>query len=402
MNTRTKWLLFGVAFFAFYTLYRFGYAVVQPPGFIPNDFTTFHTAADRLARGVSFYQGDDDSPFKYSPTFLVIFYPLFTGLSKYASWFVWCALSAFGLSATLFIFLHKGLPAKLDRRFFLALATSVVFGWHGYIEHFSYGQVDVLLLACFVAATVAPRMVAVALMSFVLITKPQAAILLSFWAFTQEWRRIGEILVGTFILLILPALWWGVPHHIEFFRQWKSCLGKQDYIFMTGNLNQSFAAALARILLHKPWVSALSMLSITAAAIASIALALRIRGNSAMLKQLTKPDLRLRLACVTLGIYLVVTPLSWRWLTFIWMPMATLLWTDLFSQTRTNKTMSVSLVVFSLAGLILQRVVANAIGIPEVDELSWAGLYALGNLCLLIAATSNIGILYFQKSKSRI
>jgi hypothetical protein len=97
-----------------------------------------------------------------------------------------------------------------------------------------------------------------------------------------------------------------------------------------------------------------------------------------------------RLACLTLIFYATVTPLSWRWFTFIWMPVAFVASADALA--RRDRFAATLLAAFFLNVTLLQAVVARALGIPEVDELSFIGLYCLGNILLLLAAAQGFRV----------
>jgi hypothetical protein len=372
--------------FALYTIARFGYDGVQPPGMIPRDFQTFYNASNHLNQGLKVYTPEDASPYKYSPTFLAIFASTFHRFPLFWSWLLWCTVSIAAWSATCRIFwsralLGKGAPSL--KTALALIAAAVIFSWHGYLEHFSYGQADCLLLGIFVlAAWVRSKRYGNWLSAFligsILVTKPQMAILLAYFVVQRDFEVLVLGLLTTLVLLLLPGFFWGWPRLFSLFADWRHCLEAQTAEFITGNLNQSLAAAIARLSGRRDWVHALNMLSVLGAGALTLAFAQRKRNRSSV-------NFNSKLACWSLALYLVTSPLSWRWITFAWMP----IFITLAAQALKDKKrpLIILLSIFMLNGILLQAIIAHALGIAEVDDLSRFGLYALGNLLLLSAST---------------
>ena len=370
-NAHHRWLAIVLAIFVLYTIGRFGIDQIRPPGLIHNDYMNFHHASDRLVQGAPIYQSGDASPFKYSPTFLVLFKYTFDLLPRNWAWTLWCAISITGFAwATYWLWVSAGLTFRLRRRVFLLLiAAGAICGWHGYLEHFSYGQGDMILFTLFVAGVattpkVSGDALAGALMSLLLITKPQAGILLAYFLVCRRWRMLAITAGGTLALLLAPVLGWGLTRQLQLFGQWWVVLSQQSIEFLTGNLNQSVAVTLA-------WPTAA-----TAA-----------------------PRNHARMAITTLLLYAVVSPLSWRWFTFLWLPAGVALAVDALALVPRPRVQLALLAAFALTGTLLQTFVAHALGIAEVDELSRIGLYTLGNCLLFLTACLT---LYAQRNENDV
>src|SRR5687768_16145412 len=87
------WMTALLAVLVVYTLLRFGLLAVRPPGFIPNDYVNFHRGSERLIGNEAIYRPQDASPYKYSPTYLMLFNATFHQLPRAVAWFMWCVLS---------------------------------------------------------------------------------------------------------------------------------------------------------------------------------------------------------------------------------------------------------------------------------------------------------------------
>lgn len=366
-----------LAVFALYTLYRFGIDQVLPPRLIPGDYANMHRAAERFQAGELFYRPEDTSPYKYSPTFLVAFTHTLHQFPRIVAWFFWCVAStAWYIGATRWLWLATPELGKLGGRALTGLMLAFgIFHWHGYIEHFSYGQADMFVFGAFIAAAAVSRdWLSSAIMSALLITKPQSAILLSYFLIAGRYRMLGLTAAMTMALLIAPAAAWGFPRLLEVFGQWKHCLANQDVPFLTGNHNQTLASSIARWSGHREIVGKLSTAIVALAAAAVVTIAAR------------RPRFdKQKLAIFTMMLYALVTPLSWRWLTFIWLPIGVICAARAWlNRDRLELTL---LGLFAVLGTLLQKHIAAAIGIAEVDDLSFLGFYTMGNLILFICAT---------------
>lgn len=372
-----------------YSIVRFGWLAVQWPGMIPNDYTMYHTTCDNWLQGQTVYRPNDPSPFKYSPTFLVTFCGTLHQVGKHAAWTHFAALSILALAWAmrrywLWAFGNRYPSPKI---ILPAIAASLVLGWHGYLEQFAYGQVDFLLFGAVVAAALCSETrrlqpIAALLLGGVLVTKPQMAIFLAYFLLTNQFKTLLLTPLFTIILLLLPALGWGWAKHVEYFAAWKTCLHQQSAEFMTGNHNQSIAASIARIFARRDSAIAYTQIFLAVGVAMTVATGWRIWP----LGTLTTTARARLFGCVTL-LYLIITPLSWRWLTFMWIPIATVVLVDaLEMNSRTKKSQLIFFGLFALVGIFRQKIVADAVGIREVDELSFVGFYTLGSLFLLVAA----------------
>jgi hypothetical protein len=371
-----------------YTIWRFGIDQIQPPGFVPRDFDTFYKASQRVAAGENPYLPDEPSPFKYSPTFLLAFSATLAKLPKETSWLIWCVLSVLVCFGSWNAIFKITLADCAPRPTVLAalLAAFTVFGWHGYLEHFSYGQADFFVVGAFLlsAAFVARNRMkptAAALLSFALVTKPQAALLLAPFAVLREYRLLAYTFGFTSALLLLPGVFWGFGRLLSLFSLWRECLSHQSVEFLIGNLNQSLAACLGRWFGKPEAVTALMPMVVAAALIGVAALAWRWRSASRLW-----PEPKARLAVAALPFYAIVSPLGWRWLTFIWIPAGVVAASAALK--KRSRPALILLSLFALNGLLLQAIIAHALGIREVDDLSLAGMYCVGNLLLLAASAT--------------
>lgn len=377
-------LTIALAIFALYTIGRFGIDQIRPPGMVPNDYENFHHALARLNAHEPIYRPNDASPFKYSPTFLLIFGATLGQLEFHRAWVLACAISAFAFAwAARWLWVNGIELGRLSQGKLAALLAAFgVFHWHGYIEHYSYGQGDALILSAFVAAAAFAEheLLSALLLALILITKPQAAILLSYFLMTRRWRVLGWSALLTIGLLLAPALSWGWQSLSAMFGQWGQCLQNQSLEFLTGNLNQSLAATVARLSGKRELVVPLTTAMVgTAAALSAL--------FAAALPELSRlgPRGRAWLVAFTLLLYSLSSPLSWRWNTFLWLPIGVLAASD--ALLKHSKPTRFLLVAFALNGILLQTTVAHWLGIREIDELSRIGLYTLGNALLFLATT---------------
>ena len=396
-----RWLAVVLAIFVLYTIGRFGIDQIRPPGLIPHDYMNFHHASDRLAAGIPIYQSEDDSPFKYSPTFLVFFKNTFDLLPPSLAWILWCAISIAGFAwGTYWLWLTAGLTFRVPRRLLITLMVGAgICAWHGYIEHFSYGQGDMILFALFIGAVATMPVIsgdalAAGLMALLLIAKPQAGILLAYFLVCRRWRMLAFTAAGALILLVLPALGWGMARQNLLFSQWWVVLSQQSIEFLKGNLNQSVAATVARGLSERSLVQPLTMLAVATGALSALGVSW-VWPHAAT----ASPRNHARMAVTTLLLYAVVSPLSWRWFTFLWLPAGVLIAVDALTLRPRPRLQLTLLALFAACGLLLQTFIAHALGIQEVDELSRIGFYTLGN-CLLF--TASCLTLYSQRDEGDV
>lgn len=386
---QNNWLHLLLLVLVIYCTTRFGFLAVRPPGMIPNDYAVYHDTCTRWHEGKLIYNPQDPSPFKYSPAFLVGFCATVYKIGKEPSWPLFAGISialfAVAMSALL-KWAFGGIPPA--RRLLPVLLPSVVFGWHGLLEQFSYGQIDFLMFVLFVAAALAAERkqlqpLAALFMSLVLITKPQMAIWLGYFLLVGNWRVLGMTVGATLLLLVAPVLVFGRAGFIDVLAQWKHGLSEQSVEFMTGNHNQGLGAVMARLSGSKANVFAYTNLFLAVGTTATVVLTSLLRKGPA----LTHPR-RARAFCWITLLYLLLCPISWRWVTFVWMPIGAIVALDTL-QSRKPLALG-ALGGFVLCGIVLQRIVANSLGIHEVDELSWAGLYAAASFFLLVASTANM------------
>lgn len=384
------YLLILLCVFVAYSVVRFGVLAVQPPGMIPNDYAVYHDTCQRWYFGQPVYRPSDPSPYKYSPTFLIAFCGTLDVLSKEPAWPVFAALSIILFSAAilvLFKFAFLGLPPARD--LLKVFVPAVIFGWHGYLEQYSYGQVDFALFALLVAAAVLAekkRYVPLAglLMGCALVTKPQMAVWLGYFLLTWNLRAIAFSLGFTALLVLFPLIGLSSQEYTSLMQAWKTGLESQSVEFMIGNHNQAIGTTLARITKNPEAVFAYTNVFLAFGVALTIANAWILRKKKAFLDQAT----RARAFCWITVLYLLLCPISWRWLTFMWMPVATILALD--ALTSRSKPQLAALAAFAVCGVLLQKIVAHTLGIHEVDELSYAGFYTWASLALLVASSFDL------------
>lgn len=387
-DLRTPLLVAALILYCLYTIVRFGIIAGHAPGIIPTDFTVSLQACHRFLRGQWWYQHDDSSPFKYSPSFLLIFYATFFQLEKHWAWASWVALSIGSFTYVSYELTRKALQATAisSKKLIVLLAAGALFGFHGYLEHFSYGQADYLILSAFLGAAVlamqkrawAQNLAAFA-MALALITKPPAALLLAYFFMQRQWALLLRIGVAATALMFFPVLGWGWERQKYLLDQWKYCIVMQQTPeFLVGTLNQNPAAVLARLTDRASSMLAWSWVLLTIAGVSVLAATAKHRFA-------TTSRLSARLACIVVMLYCLVTPLSWRWLTFVWTPVFLIVGADALKRSA-SLWLRVPLVMFALVGVLLQSAVARALGIKEPDVLSHVGLYFFENLMLFWAA----------------
>jgi hypothetical protein len=263
---RKNWLVLLLAVLAVYCTTPFGFLAVRPPGMIPNDYAVYHDTCTRLEQGKVVYNPSDPSPYKYSPTYLLAFCSTQHKLGKANAWPVFAGVSIVLFCAAMYLLMSwafGGIPRP--RRLLPVLVPAVVFGWHGLLEQFSYGQIDFILFAMFAMAAIVAEQkraapLAALLMSLVLLTKPQMAIWMAYVLLVGNWRVIALRAAIFSFLFALPVVAWGPAKVFALLTEWKSVLDQQSVEFMTGNHNQGLGAVVARLTGHKPLVFAFTKL----------------------------------------------------------------------------------------------------------------------------------------------
>ncbi len=384
---------------AAYLIGRFSLGPWRGKDRIPTDFTVFRTAVTRYFAHEPVYRPTESSPFKYSPAFLaVVARPLAWGSPRVS----WASYSAFGILAwclACFAFILKSHPLVRNVQIWLgALAMGIVVSWHGMLEHLSYGQSDFLVAAAITGVyllTPGPRrkmhrgriMVGGALIALALSIKPAAGLLLLGLAWDAELGMLaaGAAMTAALYLLTAVALWFdAVPWSLTtLMGQWLTSLARQPAELFGGNLTQGLGPTLARCLNHPEWSETFSRgFFLGGIALFAACLARGVfRRREAEAQR--SPFETLQKLAASMGVYLLCNPLSWRWNTFLWLPMAYFV----FLNRKSLKPVLFNsmLLGFALLAMLSQTWMAHLIGVKEVDEMSRWGVYGWASLLLTTA-----------------
>ena len=149
VNKKETLLLVLLSILALYLFFRFGVSVYNGKGFVPTDYSVFHRAIERFLNKAIVYEPLDSSPFKYTPSFLAVFYGLYFK-NKTLGWLLWSAFSIFIFVTGTFFFFKRILKLYNVKtsHFLTALVLSFICAWHGILEHLSYGQSDFFIISC--------------------------------------------------------------------------------------------------------------------------------------------------------------------------------------------------------------------------------------------------------------
>jgi len=357
-------------------------------GLVPGDFYPFHVVGRRVLAGESIYNLADVSPFKYTPAFALAMITI-AKLSKTLAWWIWCvgSVSLFCYS-TLRLVGISSFEKLTPRRQFVIAGLAAVSAWHGIIEHLSYGQADMLLFGLFALSALAlthssnpqdePKNNTQSLkagfwLSLCWISKPPSLVLGSYFLIQRQYRALGWAIVFTLLFLFLPIFYWGPSTYLSLFADWFAVLrDRQPIEFLTGNLNQGFAASMARWTDRPESFGTIFKLSILAA--------LAITG---VIWRKYRSLPRSTTFAFSYLLYMCVTPLSWRWITCAWLPVAFMVFSELPIKSRITAG---AFLVYAVLTLFLQSLVAKQFGVTEPDWLSGWGLYTVGTLLLFAFA----------------
>ncbi len=356
---------------------------LEPASRIPGDFHVYWVAAERLSAGQVLYQPTDSSPFKYSPTFAYLLRGSFFLLEQKLAAALWMAMSVLAYFGAL-IALGRRLVVRASNpgQLVSAVIVATAFSWHGLLETLSYGQIDLVLGALLVLISPGPighsahrsrpgQILRALLWAGVLMVKPPLALVLIPACLAMGWREGMRAAIATAVVLLIPALWLGPGALAELFGQWWTCLSvQQDAAFMTSNINQSFAAVLARLMVRQEEFGALSVLGVATYGALTLLLGLRLRPLSGR-----SPEVRLGLLAFGLCGYLVFSPLSWRWGVFLWIPVVAI---AAVLQRLPWKLLPWLAIAFVSTGLV-----ASWIGLGVNNQVSFLGLLCWASLSLL-------------------
>jgi hypothetical protein len=213
----------------------------------------------------------------------------------------------------------------------------------------------------------------------ILMIKPQMGLaflpVLAFWPLSSL-GLLGLSILGWYFL---PAVKIGFPALLRLFQDWALCLKEQQTPeFLSVNINQSLAAALARMVDATSQTGNLTMALLPV--FLAIVVWIRIRVKREQF--LSEPHLRVIIALFGLSGFLVFSPLSWRWMVSAWAPFLALL----VPLPRGR--------VFLASGCVLAAFTHSHVGgwieLLHEDGVSFYGVYAWVNICLFIALLRNL------------
>ncbi|MGK5088352.1 glycosyltransferase 87 family protein [Bdellovibrionota bacterium FG-2] len=281
----------------------------------PGDFTVYLRASDRLAHGSSPYVSTDTSPYKYSPALAGIA----SLIPHERAWFLFSALSIFGLGAALF----WGLPFQSLKTLGL-LVIGWCLGWKGILETLDYGQIDFVLLIFgvlaarwlmekpFWAGFIVGCLPAIKL-PWILMGMPfQIESLVEAGESVRKRRSIfllGLIAAVLSWVIVLPILFWGPSQAWELTQAWVMLLiqGQPSALFLS-DINQTIGLLAWRLSGHE--------LSVSVSALLGGAIALFLGFWVLHMRKLFPVSPR-KLPLVWLAPWLLliqlVNPLAWRW-----------------------------------------------------------------------------------------
>jgi hypothetical protein len=231
------------------------------------DFEVYHTAAGRAAAGAPLYRAEDEHyQFKYLPAFAVFARPLAL-LPLESAKIVW-----FFSSVLLLFFLIRGslrlLPIRRRPAWLLVAVGAMAMG--KFIGHeLGLGQVNLLLAATVVAATLALRRgadaLAGALLVVAVVVKPYAILFLPWIAAQQRWRAVAAASIGGVATLFAPVPAYGLDGALALHQAWWTTVTESTGPNLLNQDNVSVAAMFAK------WLSP-GALATTLAAVTSLAL----------------------------------------------------------------------------------------------------------------------------------
>lgn len=349
-------------------------------GLVPGDFYPFHLVGRRVLSGETIYNINDVSPFKYSPAFALAMVSI-AKLSKGLAWWIWCVGStAVFLWATFYLIKSSKFFELARPKMFAIGGVALLSAWHGIIEHQSYGQADMLIFGLFVFSVLksgesnrSSAVVSGLLLACCWLTKPPSLVLGAYFLIRREYRTLLWASIFTTTLFILPVIYWGPTAYLGLLQDWRTVLvTRQPADFLTGNLNQSIAATLSR------WFGARESFAL----FLKLGIAGAVATTLALWARRARPSLAIA-ASFTYLLYMAVTPLSWRWMTCAWLPLAIVAFSEL--DWRKPRSM-IFLTLYAALALFLQAIIARLFGVHEPDWLSAWGLYTVGTVMLLTIA----------------
>ncbi len=354
-----------------YTFLRFGFPLEKKGGLIPNDFQIFYTALERLRLGQSFYIASDASPFKYSPAFLHAFEVTLGTLAPEWGWCVYLFISLLVWFGALHLWFQNKTTSSL-----LFFGLGWLASWHGFLEHLSYGQADFLTFGFFVLAALllnrSRQNFGALCFAVALLIKPLSLFFATGPLLIHPSREKSFWVIKS--ILIAATLLFFSSSSLEI-QNWITSLSLQPPNLFFGNINQSTLASILRWThqgVSSPFISLGQIFCL------GLLLVLFIFGFAVSLfsRQKSEP-----IKGIALGVlfYLLLNPLSWRWLSFAWiLPFTT------FNPRNKSTTFWAGLTLTVALILMLQKNISKLLGITEIDVLSGYGFYTIVSFLLTI------------------
>ena len=282
------------------------------------DFEVYWTAAARAAEGRPLYRAEDGHyQFKYLPAFAVLTSPIARVPLESAkrAWFV----GSVGLLCVLLSLSLALLPERRRLGPLIIAATIVVMGKF-YGHELVLGQVNLLFAAVAAAAIYMLRtgevMASSLLFVAAVVIKPYALVFLPWVVVLHGRRTLLPLVLGSAVVVALPAVLYGIEGTIDLHRQWWRTVTQSTAPNLTNADNVSLAGFFAKWLGQGPSAAFAAALA-SAAIVAVLAVAVwrggRIRGREALE------------GCVLLILVPLLSPQGWDYVFLIATPAVALL-----------------------------------------------------------------------------
>ncbi len=208
--------LFVVAFLVMFVRYS-----ERAPKRHYSDFRVYYATAERFLAGGDIYrpEGDDITPFKYSPTFALLTSPLALVPEKTAS-LVFFTLNFSAFAAFFFLSLELASP----RSRLAAGAFALVFSFRFVLGILDSGQVNLLMLALAVSGLYSMKkgrtVLGAALLALSVMIKYVTFIFLPWLLVRKKFKEAALVLAFVAVYTALPALFIGVERQKAYLDGW--------------------------------------------------------------------------------------------------------------------------------------------------------------------------------------
>src|SRR5512132_1237410 len=212
------------------------------------DLEVYWTAASRARSAEPLYRSEDGHyQFKYLPAFAVLTAPA-SRVPLHAAKTAWFVISVVLLVALLCLSLSL-LPDVRQPVWWLVAATLLLM-LKFYGHELILGQMNALLAVIVVRAIVDLRRgreaAAGALMALAIVVKPYAVLFAPWMLARRRSGSIAALAIGTLVLLMLPAITYGVRGDVELHRAWWKTVTESTAPNLTNADNVSIAAMWAK------------------------------------------------------------------------------------------------------------------------------------------------------------